>query len=161
MREAFPSLNFFQSLQTLMRQEEARFRRLGFIDAMIGIHIVGPHGQEWRYLLTFEVFECREVAEVTGFDLTAIDFVLKGELAAWVEMLQNIKQHNGADVAHSLNTLTHFGERLQVLYDDPDGRDKLFRFQESIQEFFDLAASLDLEFLTGNIHNVSVSTQVS
>ncbi len=161
MREAFPSLTFFQSLQTLMRQEEARFRRLGFIDAMIGIHIVGPSGQEWRYLLTFEVFECHEVAEVTGFDLAAIDFVLKGELSAWVEMLQNIQQHNGADVTHSLNTLTHFGERLQVLYDDPDGRDKLFRFQESIQEFFDLSVSLDLEFPAGNIHNVGVSAQVS
>jgi hypothetical protein len=161
VRVAFPSIAFFQALQTLMRQEEARFRRLGFIDATIGIHIVGAGGQEWRYLLTFEVFECREVAEVAGFDLATIDFVLKGDLSAWIEMWQNIQQHNGADVAHSLNTLTHFGERMQVMYDDPDGRDKLFRFQESIQEFFDLAASLALEFPTGNIHNVSVSTQVS
>jgi len=140
-----------------MRQEEARFRRLGFVDAVIGIHVVGTDGQEWRYLLTFEVFECREVAEVTSFDLAAIDFVLKGELSAWVEMLQNIQQHNGADVTHSLNTLTHFGERLQVLYDDPDGRDKLFRFQESIQEFFDLAASLDLAFPAESIQNASAS----
>jgi hypothetical protein len=67
-------------------------------------------------------------------------------MAAWVEMLENIRQHNGADVTHSLNTLTHFGERLQLLYDDPDNRDKFFRFQESIQEFFDLAYSLELTF---------------
>src|SRR3989442_2473533 len=66
---------------------------------------------------------------------------LEGELAAWVEMLQNIRQHGGADVAHSLNTLTHFGERLQMLYADPDNRDKFFRFQESLQEFFDLASA--------------------
>ena len=157
MRVAFPSLIFFQSLQTLMQQEEARFRRLGFVDTTFGVHIVDAHGQEWRYLLTFEVFECREAAGVAGFDLTVIDFVLKGELSSWVEMLQNIQQHNGADVAHSLNTLTHFGERLQVLYDDPDGRDKLFRFQESIQEFFDLAVSLDLAFPTENIQNASAS----
>lgn len=161
MRVAFPSLAFFQSLQTLMRQEEVRFRRLGFVDTTFGVHIVDAHGQEWRYLLTFEVFECREAVEVTGFDLTAIDFVLKGDLPAWIEMLQNIQQHSGADVTHSLNTLTHFGERMQVLYDDPDGRDKLFRFQESIQQFFDLSVSLDLEFPAGNIHNVSASAQVS
>lgn len=148
MRVAFPSLAFFQSLQTLMRQDEARFRRLGFVDTVFGVHIVGAHGQEWRYLLTFEVFECREATEVATFDLTAIDFVLKGDLSAWVEMLQNIQQHGGADTTHSLNTLTHFGERMQVLYDDPDGRDKLFRFQESLQEFFDLATSLDLDFAT-------------
>ena len=142
----FPSLAFFQALQTLMRQEEPRFRRLGFIDTTFGVHIVGSNGQEWRYLLAFEVFECREVKEVADFDLTEIDFVLKGDLAAWVEMIENICRHSGADVTHSLNTLTHFGERLQVLYDDPDNRDKLFRFQESIQEFFDLASSLTLVF---------------
>ena len=129
-----------------MRQDEPRFRRLGFIDTTFGVHVVGPNGQEWRYLLAFEVFDCREVTEVGGFDLTAIDFVLKGDLAAWVEMLENIRQHNGAGVTHSLNTLTHFGERLTVLYDDPDNRDKFFRFQESLQEFFDLASKLEIEF---------------
>jgi hypothetical protein len=127
-----------------MRQDESCFRRLGFIDTTFGIHIVGPASQEWQYILSFEVFECRDVVVAPSFDLTAIDFILKGDLASWVEMLANIRQHNGADVAHSLNTLTHFGERLQLLYDDPDNRDKFFRFQESIQEFFDLARSLDL-----------------
>jgi hypothetical protein len=142
----FPSLAFFQTLQARMQQEESRFRRLGFIDTTFGIHIVGPGSQEWRYLLTFEVFECRDVAATPSFDLTAIDFVLKGDVTAWLEMLENIRQHNGADVTHSLNTLTHFGERLQLLYDDPDNRDKFFRFQESIQEFFDLAHSVELTF---------------
>src|SRR2546428_2554706 len=142
----FPSLAFFQTLQTLMRQDEARFRRLGFIDTTFGVHVVGPQGQEWRYQLAFEVFDCHAVTEVAAFDLTTLDFVLTGELAAWVEMLHNIRQHGGADVAHSLNTLTHFGERLQMLYADPDNRDKFFRFQESLQEFFDLASALDLEF---------------
>ena len=149
MKVSFPSLTFFQALQTLMRQDEPRFRRLGFIDTTFGVHIIGSSGQEWRYLLAFEVFDCREVTEVSGFELTAIDFVLKGDLSAWVEMLENIHQHNGADVTHSLNTLTHFGERLTVLYDDPDNRDKFFRFQESLQEFFDLAGKLEMEFLPG------------
>ncbi|MEW6299246.1 MAG: hypothetical protein AB1671_16150 [Thermodesulfobacteriota bacterium] len=145
MKIPFPSLAFFQALQTLMRQDEARFRRLGFIDTTFGIHIVTPD-HAWQYLLAFEVFECRDVREVPAFDLTAVDFVLKGDLAAWADMLENIRQHGGADVTHSLNTLTHFGERLTLVYDDPDNRDKFFRFQESIQEFFDLASSLDIEF---------------
>ena len=144
----FPSLAFFQTLQALMRQEAPCFRRLGFIDTTFGVHILGPQDQEWRYQLAFEVFDCREVTEVAAFDLTALDFVLKGDLSVWVEMLANIRQHGGANVAHSLNTLTHFGERLELLYDDPDNRDKFFRFQESIQEFFDLASTLDLEFPT-------------
>jgi hypothetical protein len=147
MPVSFPSLAFFQSLQTLMRQSEATFRRLGFVDTTFGVHIIASNGQQWRYLLTFEVFDCQAVAEVTDFDLTTIDFVLKGDLSAWVEMLQNIQQHQGADTTHSLNTLTHFGEQLRLLYDDPDNRDKFFRFQESLQEFFDLACTLDVTFL--------------
>ena len=146
MSVTFPSLSFFQALQSKMRQEETHFRRLGFIDTTFGVHVVGSSGQEWRYLLTFEVFDCREVSEVRDFDLTAIDFVLKGDLAAWTEMLTNIHQNKGADVVHSLNTLTHFGERLQMEYDDPDNRDKFFRFQESIQQFFDLTHTLELKF---------------
>lgn len=145
LKVSFPSLAFFQALQTLMRQEEPRFRRLGFVDTTFGVHIVGANGQEWHYLLTFEVFDCREVTEVSGFDLTAIDFIVKGDLSAWSEMLENIRRHGGADVTHSLNTLTHFGERMTILYDDPDNRDKFFRFQESLQEFFDLASTLEIE----------------
>jgi hypothetical protein len=38
---------------------------------------------------------------------------------------------------------------MRVLYDDPDGHDKLYRFAESVQEFFDLAAKLDIEFPRG------------
>lgn len=156
MKIPFPSLAFFQALQALMRQDEACFRRLGFIDTTFGIHIVTTD-RVWQYLLTFEVFECREVREVSTFDLAAIDFVLTGNLAAWVEMLDNIRQHGGADVSHSLNTLTHFGERLTLLYDDPDNRDKFFRFQESIQEFFDLASKLDVELPTSTTTAVAVT----
>lgn len=148
MSVTFPSLSFFHALQAAMRQEEARFRRLGFIDTTFGVHVISPSGQEWRYLLAFEVFDCREVSEVRDFDLTAVDFVLKGNLAAWTEMFTNIHHHKGADVVHSLNTLTHFGERLSMEYDDPDNRDKFFRFQESIQQFFDLAHTLELKFLS-------------
>src|SRR5579883_1560370 len=55
-----------------------------------------------------------------------------------------------ADTAHSINTLTHFGERLRVRYDDPNGHDKLYRFAESIQQFFDLAARIDFAYPDGS-----------
>ena len=34
-------------------------------------------------------------------------------------------------------------------YDDPDGHDKLYRFAESIQEYFDLSAGLDFVYPDG------------
>jgi hypothetical protein len=35
---------------------------------------------------------------------------------------------------------------LKIVYDDPDGHDKLYRFMESIQEFFDLSSKLEVSF---------------
>jgi hypothetical protein len=144
MRVEFPSTEFFLALRRLMAEDESRFRRLGFVDTTFGVHVVDPGGQDRRFLLTFEVFECREVREVETFADHSPDFVIQGERAVWEDMLANIRERGQADAAHSLNTLTHFGERLQIVYDDPDGRDKFFRFQESLQEFFDLAAKLNL-----------------
>jgi hypothetical protein len=64
-------------------------------------------------------------------------------------MLDAVHRLGAADAAHSINTLTHFGEALQVRYDDPDGHDKLYRFAESIQEYFDLSAGLDFVYPDG------------
>jgi len=37
-----------------------------------------------------------------------------------------------------------------VRYDDPDGHDKMYRFAESIQEFFDLSARVDFVYPDGS-----------
>src|SRR5574337_965530 len=144
MAVEFPSIEFFRALQALMQQERERFKRLGYFDTRFGIRIANAIRQE--YVLGFEVFDCTEVRAVSDLSSERTDFILEGPLATWVEMLRNIKQHGAADVDHSINTLTHMGERLRVAYDDPDGHDKLYRFAESVQEFMDLAAKLDIVF---------------
>jgi hypothetical protein len=78
-----------------------------------------------------------------------VDFVIEGPLQAWKGMLDNIHELGAADTEHSLNTLTHFGERLTVRYDDPDGHDKLYRFAESVQEWLDLSARVDFRYPDG------------
>ncbi len=141
----FPSLEFFRALQALMQQERERFKRLGYFDTTFGVRVLDSSGAH-EYVLAFEVFDCTEVRAPRDLAAESVDFILEGDRDTWVEMLRNIQQHGAADVAHSLNTLTHLGERMRVLYDDPDGHDKLYRFAESVQEFFDLASKLDLEF---------------
>ena len=142
----FPSVEFFQSLQALMKAERDRFRQLGYFDATVGVSVRGDAlpGGAWQAVLTFEVFDCVGV-KPADLGTETVDFTLDGDLGVWAEMLRNIKQHGAADTAHTVNTLTHFGEGLRCLYDDPDGHDKLYRFAESVQEFFDLAAKLDFE----------------
>ena len=145
MPVTFPSEAFFEALAAAMAAAHEEFRALGFFDATIGIRVLpdGGEGAGRAFVLGFEVFECTRVEEVQGVAPAAVDFVLSGRLAAWRAMLENVRAHGGADVAHSINTLTHFGEQLTLEYADPDGHDKLYRFAESVQRFFDLAARLD------------------
>jgi len=148
MAITFPSEAFFSALAAAMAEAHERFRALGFFDVTIGIRVLpgraaGGTDGERLFVLAFEVFECTRTQEVPSFAPHHVDFVLEGDVDAWREMIENIRGNGGADVAHSINTLTHFGEKLTLRYDDPDGHDKLYRFAESVQQFFDLAATLD------------------
>jgi hypothetical protein len=149
MAVRFPSLAFFEALQREMRDARERFARLGFFDTTFGIRVLPDGGgPAAEFVLAFEVFDCVRVgAELTDVET---DFVIEGPLTAWREMLDTIHTLGAADTAHSMNTLTHFGEHLRVRYDDPDGHDKMYRFAQSIQEFLDLAARLDFEYPDGS-----------
>lgn len=141
----FPSLEYFTALKDQMSAEQARFSRLGFIDTTFGIGVI-QNGTSRDFVLAFEVFELKSVREVGQFDLAQLDFAIEGEFSVWREMIENIKRHGEADTAHDLNTLAHFGEALKISYSDPEGHDKLYRFMESIQEFFDLSSKLEVIF---------------
>jgi hypothetical protein len=145
----FPSVSFFEALREEMRAAQERFSRLGFFDTTFAVRVLDERGAPlFEGVLGFEVFDCRMVRE--GMDGIAPDFVLEGPLHAWREMLDAVHRLGAADAAHSINTLTHFGEVLQVRYDDPDGHDKLYRFAESIQKFFDLSARIDFAYPDGS-----------
>ena len=149
MPVSFPSLAFFQAIQREMRAERERFSRLGFFDTTFGVRVLPDGGgAPAEFSLAFEVFDCVRVGD--GLANLETDFVVEGRFGAWREMLDAIHELGAADTAHSLNTLTHFGEALQVRYDDPDGHDKMYRFAESIQEFFDLSARLDFAYPDGS-----------
>jgi hypothetical protein len=145
MTVKFPSTDYFNALKGQMAVEQARFRRLGFIDTTFGIGITN-HAASRYFVLAFEIFELKEVREVERFDLAELDFAIEGEFAVWREMIENIKCHGEADTRHDLNTLAHFGDALKISYADPEGHDKLYRFMESIQEFFDLTSKIEVTF---------------
>jgi hypothetical protein len=141
----FPSIEYFTALKHQMAAEQARFRRLGFIDTTFGISVT-QNGASRNFVLTFEVFELKDVHEVGQLDLGQLDFAIEGDFAIWRDMIENIQRHGEADTKHDLNTLTHFGEALRISYADPEGHDKLYRFMESIQEFFDMSSKVEVIF---------------
>ena len=145
MAVTFPSTEYFGALKDKMAAEQEKFRRLGFIDTTFGVR-VGSNGKARNFVLEFEVFELKDVREVDSIDPKKVDFTIEGDTRVWQEMIENIHRNGEADSSHDINTLAHFGEQLKVVYDDPDGHDKLYRFMESIQKFFDLSSKVDVRF---------------
>jgi hypothetical protein len=145
MAVSFPSTDYFEALKAQMVAAQEHFSRLGFIDTIFAV-CVANNGKSRNYVLEFEVFELKNVSEVPAIDLKKVDFSIEGDARVWREMIENIKRNGQADTHHDINTLAHFGEQLKIKYDDPDGHDKLYRFMESIQEFFDLSSKLEVSF---------------
>ena len=145
MAVSFPSTDYFEALKGQMVAAQEHFSRLGFIDTTFAVSVAN-NGKSRNYVLEFEVFELKNVSEVPAIDLKKVDFSIEGDARVWREMIENIKRNGQADTHHDINTLAHFGEQLKIKYDDPDGHDKLYRFMESIQEFFDLSSKLEVSF---------------
>ena len=148
MSVSFPSVAFFAALRDAMHAEQERFRRLGFFDTTFGVRVLRDDAPAAEFTLTFEVFDLTQIRD--GLTSAEPDFVLEGPLAVWRGMLDTIHRLGAADTTHSVNTLTHFGDHLKVIYDDPAGHDALYRFAESIQEYFDLSARIDFTYPDGS-----------
>jgi hypothetical protein len=133
----FPSLDFFKALQQRTLDDKARFEKLGYCDTTFGVRI-GPE----LYAIAFEVYECTGVRVAS--DASELDFVLEAPLELWRAMVGSILANQGADAAHSLNTLSHVGDRMKLVSHDAEGNDKFYRFMASLQEFFDQAHHLEV-----------------
>ena len=139
----FPSVEWFDTIRNMVNSDEA-YRRLGTVDARVGIK-----AGDQLYEVTFEAFECVGVREIEERELRDLDFWLEQSPDEWREMIQNIKQHGAADLSHTLNTID---------LNRPDGfarsfdgyrRDAFYRFNQSLQQFFDSSAKIDTQFAVG------------
>lgn len=138
MKLQFPSLEFFKALQQRTKDDAGAFEKLGYCDTTFGIRV----GDD-LYRIRFEIYECVEVD--AGGDPAELDFVLSAPRELWREMLESILAHGGADAAHTINSLTHIGDVMQVEYEDPEGHDRFYRFMVTIQAFLDEAQHLDVD----------------
>ena len=140
----FPSIEFFQELARRMEADAAKFEKLGFCDTVMGVKVDGESSH--LYALTFEVFDCSDVRELASADDLELDFLLEAPLPLWREMFESIQKNGYPEPAYTLNSLSHVGDRMKVVYDDPEGHDKFYRFMATIQAFVDQAADLEIEW---------------
>lgn len=139
----FPSLEWFDTMREIVNKDEA-FRRLGTVDARVGIKV----GDE-LFELTFEAFECTSASQIEESALRDLDFWLEQSPEEWREMIENIKTHDAADLSHTLNTIDL--NRTDGFAKSYDGykRDAFYRFNQSLQHFFDSSSKIDTQFAVG------------
>ena len=139
----FPSTEWFDAVCNLVNNDEA-FRRLGTVDARVGVKV----GSQ-LYEITFEAFECTGVSEINENQLRDLDFWLEQSPDEWRDMLENIKRNGSADLQHTLNTIDLTRPEGFAKSHDGYRRDTFYRFNQSLQHFFDSSARIDTQFAVG------------
>jgi len=139
----FPSVEWFDEIRALVNSDDA-YRRLGTVDARVGVR-----AGDQLYELTFEAFECTGAREIQESDLRDLDFWLEQSPEQWREMLENIKQHGSADLQYTLNTIDLTMADGFARSHDGYKRDAFYRFNQSLQHFFDASAKIDTQFAVG------------
>ena len=136
----FPSVEWFDAVRELINSDD-KYRQLGTVDASVGIKV-----GDQLFLLTFEAFECSGVKEIDEADLRDVDFWLEQSPEEWRAMLENIKQHGTADLQFTLNTIDlTLSEGFARSYDGYR-RDAFYRFNQSLQNFFDASSKIETQF---------------
>jgi len=139
----FPSVEWFDTIRNMVNSDEA-FRRLGTVDARVGVKV-----GDKLYELTFEAFECEAAREIEERELRDLDFWLEQSPDEWRDMIENIKKHGSADLSHTLNTIDL--NRPEGFAKSFDGyrRDAFYRFNQSLQHFFDISSKIETQFAVG------------
>ena len=149
----FPSAEWFEQVREIFNGDESyQEAGGGMCDAVMGIRVKGTEVASHSYIIVFEGEECSEVREVAETDLAEADFYLDMVSAEWEEMIRNIKDNDGADLDHTLNTLdmNRFDGLALTANGDQYRQDFFYRFNQTFQYFFDASARIDTEFASAD-----------
>ena len=136
----FPSLDWFEALQKLVNDDPA-YRQIGTVDAAMGVKVADE-----VFVVAFEAFECRSVRAGNEYDLINVDFFIEMDPEAWRTMLESIKANGAAEAGQTLVSLDMLHEISTNATGDQLRADMFFRYNQSLQHFFDLSANLNTEF---------------
>jgi len=141
----FPSREWFEQVAGQVDQDVDLFKRLGYVDANVGIKIDGNGAGSSGYLLEFAGYGVKSVTEVPD-PVPLSDFTIEGSIEAWSDMVRNIQEHGEPDLNHTLNRLTMAGVPLKVVARDQLRADLFFRLNQTFQSFFNESAGVPTEF---------------
>src|SRR6185437_8303889 len=140
----FPEAEWFLALGRLMAAEGEEFRRLGYAETQFTLRVIDNDSDrvEATVGLEFDGYTLIRAESVNDLDAWDPDFILNGRRATWHRMLEEIARNGRPEMRHTLSSLALMGEELWLESHDQLREDKFFRFNQTLQEFFNLAAKL-------------------
>jgi hypothetical protein len=146
----FPSTQWFERLGELMVENRERHVKVGTIDCVAQFTVLDPDGEgrDRHFQVAFEEYEVTGVREVAAEETDEADFVIETDAEVWQEMIETIVEGEGdPGLEHSLNRLSLPGVPMRVWSVDPLRRDMFFRFNTSLQEYFNACYRMRTEFV--------------
>lgn len=142
----FASTQWFEALAARMKAEIEQYRRLGSIDCTMIVKVDGPQETELSEIV-FESFGVKSIRRLERLeDAPLRHFVLEAPGRVWREMIESIRANGAADLKHTLNYLTFPDDPMRVSGPDQLETDTFYRYNESLQRFFDGAASVPTSY---------------
>jgi hypothetical protein len=125
-----------------MIEKSDEFRGFGPVDCTMVVQVNQAEGTQ-LFELVFEAYAVKSIRSLESLDAAKPDhFVLEAPLEVWREMLDNIRANGAPDLEHTLNFLTFPDDPMLVSGPDQLQIDAFYRYNESLQRFFNGASSI-------------------
>ena len=152
MAPKFPEPQWFLALGRLMAVRGELFRRIGYVETRFIVRVLPDQdggnddggGEEQNTGVAMQGYALTDAAALApgaaaSFDA---DFTICARRAVWRRMLDEIARGGRPELRHTLNSLALIGDELWLESADQLREDKFYRFNQSLQELFNLAAEL-------------------
>lgn len=137
----FPSVEWFEELRDTV-QDDPHWRDFGMMDCAMGVNV-----GETTIKLVFDGYEIPEIADISeSADEEDLDFTLVMPSERWQEMIENIQSNGHADLHHTLNTIDLESPEELAKGEDYTRRDLFYRFNQTLQDFFDASSTVETTF---------------
>ena len=136
----FPSTEWFSALAKTMGADQVSFKLLGSIDCTMVVQLDDSSDLFEVVFRSYGVESIRCLESIDDADPQ--HFTITATRDTWREMIDNIITNGQPDLEHTLNFLTFPDEPMVV--DGPDQLqiDAFFRYNQSLQRFFNGAAKV-------------------
>jgi hypothetical protein len=147
MAPRFPDPQWFLALGGLMAARGELFQRIGYVEARFVVCVLPDEdggGEEQNTGVGMAGYALTEAAALAPGEAASFDpdFAICARRAVWRRMLDEIARNGRPELRHTLNSLALIGDELWLESSDQLREDKFYRFNQSLQELFNLAAQL-------------------